>query len=246
MLYAHTIFSLNETGGRSNNEDAICPRKGTAQPGETVFVVCDGVGGNTCGEVAAALVSEAAYQQLKKFKDLPSEAEVDAVINTLIATLKSQVSAQPEAAGMSTTLVFACIGASGILTGWCGDSRVYHLRNGEILFHSADHSLVGKMLSEGLITEEEAARHPSRHMILRSVNAEGHNTELSYHRLEAPLPGDVLLLCTDGLLETIDRETLRRLLTSGETDLAAAFDAACRGRTKDNYSMILVRLEDAL
>ena len=79
------------------------------------------------------------------------------------------VAKNPEYKGMATTLTYLHLSPEGAIIAWAGDSRVYHIRDGKILFKTEDHSLVNQLVQAGQITEEEAAHHPQKNVILRAV-----------------------------------------------------------------------------
>jgi PPM family protein phosphatase len=238
-------FELCEIGGRANNEDSIYPRKGTVSPGNRLFIVCDGVGGSAGGEFASAIVSETLHTYLSQNSGgvIPDEKTVNDALENSIRALKNHVKNHPETEGMACTLTFAYIGTDSILFGWCGDSRIYHIRDGEVLYKTTDHSMVGEMVRSGLITEEESRTNPNKNIILRSVNAAAKSTEVELHTINDVREGDYILLCTDGLLENVDEKAIREIFkTAGSENLAVTFNRYCYGRTKDNYSMYLVQL----
>jgi protein phosphatase len=146
---------------------------------------------------------------------------------------------------MATTFSLLLMYPEKAFIAWCGDTRVYHLRAGKILFKTEDHSLVNALKKEGEITEEEARLHPQKNIILRAIKADGSPIDADSHWIEELQEGDYFLLCTDGVLENISDDDIQSLLSENDTaktDLAKSFQALCYGRTRDNYSMYLVRL----
>lgn len=143
---------------------------------------------------------------------------------------------------MSTTLTLIYIGSSHISAAWCGDSRIYHLRNGKVRWRSEDHSLVANLVRHGELTPEEAQHHPNRNVITRSLSASGHVSDIDLHYLDDIQENDNLLLCTDGLLEQIDERRLAGILLDDRQDKETLFLAYAQGVTKDNFSMYLLTL----
>lgn len=237
------IHYLREQGRRENVEDNIFPEPGKATVSDRVFLVCDGVGGEAKGEIASKIVCDVFGSLLQSRKEHTKESiEEDA--QRALKALHTYADAHPEAERMSTTVTMACVEEGGIWVGWCGDSRIYHIRNGRVLWRSKDHSFVQMLVNIGQISEEEAMHHEKRNIILKSFSAPLEKADLEVHRLTDIQAGDYLLLCTDGLLEQITDGLLYQLLEDGnkETDKAALFNQYCTGKTSDNYSMYLLKL----
>jgi protein phosphatase len=244
LISAANIFCLNEQGKRSNNEDCISPAKGIASPEERLFVVCDGVGGENKGEVASEIVCTS----IRHFFELHHSQPKDRVlVLDAIEYANQQLAAYAQedraARRMSTTLALALLCPSSVLVAWCGDSRIHHIRNGRVLWMSNDHSLVHELVRSGELSEHEAATHPQRNIITRSLNAANRNNLVDLHEISDVQEGDYLLLCTDGFLEQINKQVLATVLNDPDVkDKAAAFLEICAGKTRDNFSMYLVGL----
>lgn len=244
MIVATDIFCLNELGGRANNEDSVSPRKGAATLRDRLFVVCDGVGGEKKGEVASGIASSA-VQTFVQAQDGQMGSErtlVEKAIEHANKQLALYAKINADAKRMSTTLALVLFGSESVLAAWCGDTRIYHLRNGRVVWRSRDHSLVAELVTQGELTEEEAKRHPRRNVITRSLNALNVGNEIDYHQIGDVESGDWFLLCTDGFLEKVDEGVIHRVLTDETAgDKAKAFFSICDGVTRDNFSMYLVR-----
>jgi serine/threonine protein phosphatase PrpC len=246
LISATEIFCLNELGKRTNNEDFVSPRKGTATIADKLFVVCDGVGGEKKGEVASGIVCLAIQEYIKKQASINGRERglVQNAIHHANEKLAAYVSTDPDAKRMSTTLALVLLGDTAITAAWCGDTRIHHIRAGNVLWKSKDHSLVGELVSQGELTEEEARRHPQRNVITRSLNALNFNNAVDYHEIKNVESGDYLLLCTDGLLERINERLIGEILLDNEQkDKAKSFLLVCDGATRDNFSMYLLRCE---
>ena len=244
MIEPTEIFCLNERGKRSNNEDSIFPRKGTASKADRLFIVCDGVGGEKKGEVASETVSRAVHEYVTRQALLKGREKgvVQNAVHYANEKLAAYVQSDPDAKRMSTTLALVLLGENSVIAAWCGDTRIHHIRGSSILWKSRDHSLVGELISQGELTEAEARRHPQRNVITRSLNALNFNSAVDYHEIRNFEQGDYLLLCTDGLLEQVDDHLIGEILTNEKKkDKAKAFFEICEGVTKDNFSMYLIR-----
>ncbi len=236
-------YKLNQIGGRKNVEDTIMP-KAYKDGDPNVFVVCDGVGGSNFGEVASDIASSIFYQTMaERINDVPSQFAK--IVQQTVVKFKSQVeqhiAENPAAHGTSTTLTLAVVIGNKAYVAWCGDSRIYQVRNGVVKFRSKDHSLVFELISQGIITEEQAATHPQRNVITRSLNSQTKpsDVETAILNLES---SDWLLLCTDGLLEQFKESKFDIHLNGYKSslDYADYINKMCENRTSDNYSMYLL------
>lgn len=212
-----------------------------------VFVVCDGVGGSNFGEVASELASTVFYSTMvERIKEVPTQFVK--LVQQCVVKFKAQVEQyiveHPEAHGTSTTLTLAVVIGEKAYIAWCGDSRVYQVRNGKVKFRSNDHSLVFDLISQGIITEEQAATHPQRNVITRSLNSHTKQTDVETAVLELHA-NDWLLLCTDGLLEQFKENKFDIHLKTYKSglDYADYINKMCENRTSDNYSMYLLYCE---
>ena len=217
------------------------------------LLVADGVGGAAAGETASRLALSTLVGFMLHTPDwiLSDEAkDVERVIERLAdryrrihETLHDQGLGDPKLAGMGTTMTLvASLGASAII-GHIGDSRVYLLRGGKLHQLTRDHTWVQTMIDLGLLTAEQAARHPKRHMLIRSLGGPGRDVEGEFQRLWLA-HGDQLLLCTDGLTNMVDEAAIGSML-----DLAATSHEACQALViaalekggKDNVTVALAR-----
>ena len=244
MIAATEIFCLNELGKRPNNEDCVSPEKGTATVKDRLFIVCDGVGGENKGEVASEIICTSIQTFIKK-ENLQAGTETETIkraIQYANEKLVAHSAADREAKRMSTTLSLVLLGEQSVLSAWCGDTRIHHIRGGKIMWKSQDHSLVGELIRQGELTEEEARSHPKRNVITRSLNAFDANNEVEFHEINDFETGDYLLLCTDGFLEKVTQEVIYKvLMVEREKDKAKLFLAHCDGVTRDNFSMYLIK-----
>lgn len=246
MIKASEIYCLHEKGARENNEDAVWPVKSSASPADRLFIVCDGVGGSSAGEIASAMTCAGFADYFKKQlpqNEQPGTDFLDQAHTSTLAQFKEHIEKDPGAGDMSTTLTLVYLNRTSVMVAWCGDSRVYQLRNGEIIFQSQDHSLVNQLIKAGELTAEEAENFPQKNLILRAIQYKEKPSAIESIELTDVQSGDYLLLCTDGLLENINPGVLKDILKEGEQkNYADAIDAICKGKTRDNYSMYLVKL----
>ena len=240
------IYYLHEIGGKKNNEDYIWPVPGTASPDDKIFIVCDGVGGSENGEIASKIVAQSVGTTLLKTPTLEIGTPL---INQLLSDARQKLIDYARlhqlSTNMATTFSLLIFINEKAFVSWCGDSRVYHIRNGEILFKTDDHSLVSSLVKSGEITQEEAQSHPQKNLLLKAVNADEADPIADGHWIDEVLDGDYFMLCTDGLLENIGDRDIKFLLQQndrGSIDLVQSIQKFCYGKTRDNYSMYLVKV----
>lgn len=244
-------LALNELGKRSNNEDSISPPKGQAGVNDRLFLVCDGVGGSNKGEVASKItcesISEYIANQTGGQADI-AESTVHDALKFAEQRMVKHMEEQPNSQGMATTLTFLYLNDNHAIVGWVGDSRVYQIRDGAVVERTKDHSYVQELIDAGHITEEEAAIHSQRNVILRAVT--GVNpAQADTLVIRDVRAGDYFFLCTDGILEGISDEQLTAALSkSGAQDdfnrqFTKELNKLCSKRSRDNYSMYLVQID---
>ena len=224
---------------RGHNEDALWPQPGPqgAAGGEAeapfLAMVADGMGGHVGGEVASRLAVEAAVAAAGDAVERMQAANA-AVVGTALD--------RPRLAGMGTTMTLAVFSAGAVEIGHIGDSRAYLLRDGALAQLTRDHSLMADMIASGELTPEQAAVHPFRSVITRAVGMESSVVvDRVAHDL---LPGDRVLLCSDGLTTMLADADIAALLARGEAPAAAAalIEAANRAGGYDNISVVVVDL----
>jgi protein phosphatase len=223
---------------RSANEDSFFVRA-------PIFVVADGMGGAQAGEVASKAAAEAFD------RDLPEAAPEQVLRETIEAanrTIHEHARADPALTGMGTTITAAIVNAPAeeVAIGHVGDSRAYRLRGAKLERLTRDHSLVEEMRRKGQLTDAQAEDHPQRSIITRALGPEP-EVDVDVQTVPAA-PGDVFLICSDGLTTMLDDERIRRLLvgaTSMTTAMRALVDEANRAGGRDNITALAFRLEDA-
>ena len=236
-------FSVSEKGPvRNENQDhgeAVSLRK----PRATVLLVCDGMGGANSGSLASAIAAATYLEQLKalyaagkKHKDLvPSwMRQACEAANTAVY---ERASAEEENAGMGTTMVSAVIFGRRAEILNVGDSRAYLIRGKTITQITRDHSVVAELVALGELTPEQAAVHPNRNLITRAVGVEP-TVGADFYSLRLRR-GDRLLLCSDGLSNTLEEETLREISRSTRDSAAicrALVDRAVALGARDNVT----------
>lgn len=212
-----------------------------------LFIVSDGMGGRVAGELASKIVVEVfpsfLLQRLQDIHELFAPAVTEIVLQAL-AELSDMVhresSKRPDFNGMGATVVLALIRDTHALIAHIGDSRAYLLREHQLEPLTRDHSLVQILIDMGQLTQEDAAEHPARSQITQFVGMRG--KVFPEARVINLLPGDRLLLCSDGLTGMISDDVLAEILHTPvppEITCQALIDAANGAGGKDNITAIV-------
>jgi len=224
---------------RAENQDAVALLDLEAASG-CALLVADGMGGHPDGRLAALVATSASSDRLRHAEE-PAAALADAVA---AANQGIQARARPDEMGrtLGTTLVAAVIRGGRATVANVGDSRAYLVRGGQATQVSVDHSWVAEQVRAGLLSAEEAQHHPRRSRITRALLGEPVEPDLFEVNLR---PGDLLLLCSDGLWEAVTPETIATHLGGEgalEDRVAELVDEALRAGSTDNVSAAVARV----
>ncbi|HRD84442.1 MAG TPA: Stp1/IreP family PP2C-type Ser/Thr phosphatase [Rubrivivax sp.] len=230
---------------RSNNEDSVALDEAVA-----LAVLADGMGGYNAGEVASGMATSFIRSELGRWlreaQNQASDAEVrramDICVDNANRAIFNAANSNPQYAGMGTTLVVAVFRDNRLMVGHVGDSRAYRLRAGRLQQITRDHSLLQEQIDAGLITPEQAAFSANKNLVTRAVGVE--DTVLLETHQHDVVPGDLYLLCSDGLSDMLDDAAIGELMAaheSLETGCQALIRAANEAGGKDNISVVLVR-----
>ena len=213
----------------------------------------DGMGGAQAGEYASAMATREVSQLVNdRFKRLEARSEelnipdiLEEAIKKANKSIYDAAKRNPQLQGMGTTITAGVVYQGMLYIGHVGDSRGYLITKTEIEKITRDHSLVGRLLEIGQITEEEAAVHPQRNLIYRSLGAYP-NVEVDLY--ERPfVPGACLLLCSDGLVEHVKDPEIHKVVTQAPDQWRACNQlvnsANIRGG-EDNTTLIIVYMDD--
>jgi protein phosphatase len=270
---AAKCFGLSHPGRvRANNEDVfvvaelartlLVRHTNVPQPDEShsrhrghVFLVADGVGGHHAGEVASSLstvtVEEFLLNTFRRFAAAPSAdgqaalRELQAALRQADARLFEEGGRHPEWRGMGTTLTLAVASGRRLFVAHAGDSRCYLHSTGNLRQLTADHTFAADMVRAGMITRSQQEHHPWRHVVTNLLGGSEPGVRAEVHLLDLH-PGDVLLLCTDGLTDMVPDEGIAAVLAA-EADPEAAcrrlIDEANRNGGEDNVTVVVARFE---
>lgn len=243
LAFDAAIRSATGNHRRSNQDSAGCT--------DAVAVVADGVGGHVGGDVASWTVVRRFLADLTAVDDVRTATISDLCdhVTAANAELARRGERDPSLVGMGTTFTAVVCGEGTVRLLHIGDSRAYLLRDGTGRRVSRDHSLVQLLLDSGEIEPSQAADHPNRNVILRSLTGSAEDPPgLQLREIEAR-PGDRWLLASDGLTDHVDEGRCLELLAAGATaqDAADALaDAAAAADARDNVTVAVVDVVEAL
>ena len=238
-----TVYQDSRVGGRANNQDRLLYRY-TQEA--LLMVVADGMGGHSYGEIAAQIatvkITERFEREARPHINDPAQFLIDAFIDAHVA-VKALSLRQPRP---PLTTCVACIVQDG--QAWwahAGDSRLYVIRDEKLLIRTRDHSYVEGLFQRGIINEEDTLKHPHRNVVLSCL---GTQDDPRVDREHCALhTGDLLMLCSDGVWESMGESTLIQCMGSGDIARAAPLllDLAANnaGDGADNLTLIAIRWE---
>lgn len=245
--------AFSNIGQRSMNQDALYPPDSEADEQTQLLIVCDGIGGADKGEIASQLLCDGIAQYASAMGDpIFDQVHLRAALAGVYADYRTYLREHPLVNRMGSTLTLVQFHQQGVTVAHIGDSRVYQVRDGRILFRTNDHKQVNDMVEAGIITAEQARTHPWRNRLSRAVIAGANADDQKSAYAEPDLTiltdvkaGDYFFLCTDGVLEQIDDDVLTQLLIGNESDQekVQSLLALCDGQTRDNYSGYLVGVQ---
>lgn len=237
---------------RGHNEDAVF-----IDASRGLCILADGMGGYNAGEVASGMATTLLSTHLQPLIDrsCPEERDSESGERCAHRHLAEQVSfandsifksaqSQPQYAGMGTTLVIAWFYENQLTVGHIGDSRLYRLRDGQFLQVTRDHSLLQEQLDSGMISPEEARFSQNKNLVTRALGVDP-EVELELHDYDV-LPGDIYLLCSDGLNDMIEDDEIGMTVQMLQNNLELAADQLIQMANdnggRDNISVILVKV----
>lgn len=202
---------------RKRNEDCVYIPDGGGVPG--LMIVADGMGGHNAGDIASALGVQVACNIITAARNVSpaptAEYMVRWAFNEANRAILEYAGVNEFYQGMGTTMTLACLDGKRWIVGNVGDSRAYLVRGSAISQITTDHSLVQLMVERGRMTPEEARTHPYRNAITRSIGADSF-AGADIFRLDI-LPGDLLLLCSDGLSNYLLDDDILSAVLAGES-----------------------------
>ncbi len=234
LTIAEDSFKTDTGRQRTTNEDSYFARG-------PLYAVADGMGGAQAGEVASRIAAEA-FEPAERGTE-PPEAFLRSVVQSANSQIHSLSQHDASRSGMGTTLTAALVEGDEISIGHVGDSRAYRFRDGELKLLTSDHSLVEELRRQGRLTEEEAETHPQRSIITRALGPE---EEVDVDTLTVSgRPGDIYLICSDGLTTMVKDVKVREILAESSTlDEATTWlvNEANEAGGRDNITVVAFKL----
>ena len=238
MNLGRTAAATDPGRRRRLNEDAyVC------EP--PLFAVADGIGGAQAGEIASGLAAAVLRDDSDDGAGGAGEQRVDRLIQEANRRVYDRQTQDAAVSGMGTTMTVALVEDGNVWIGHVGDSRAYLIRDGELEQLTEDHSLVAELVRSGKLSPEEAETHPQRSVVTRALGTDP-DVDVDTFRVDAK-PGDLFLLCSDGLTGMLSDADIRDRLASGrslhEICRTLINDSNARGGI-DNVTVILLAIED--
>ena len=234
-------FSITDIGKkRKLNEDYVFTSREPIGNLSNVFIVADGMGGHKAGDYASKYTVETIVAQIQRSFEKNPVKILSKAIEIANAHIRAKSKEDETLEGMGTTVVAATLMGKYLQVANVGDSRLYVV-NEEIKQITRDHSLVEEMVRMGGIDRQEARNHPDKNIITRAIGVSD-KVEVDFFSVELK-PGDIILMCSDGLTNMLEDEAIREILRQ-EKDLEAKagelVKAANNNGGKDNIAVILI------
>ena len=242
-------FSIRTDPGlaRENNEDSV-----TVDEPTRLAILADGMGGYNAGEIASGMATTFIKSELGRWlaqagrhanaKEVRRAMEI--CVDNANRSIFNAANSNPQYSGMGTTLVVGVFQDGRLLLGHIGDSRCYRLRGTELAQITKDHSLLQEQMDAGLITPEQAAVSTNKNLVTRALGVEDAVLlDVNEHRVE---PGDIYLMCSDGLSDMVDDPGIARILAGDvtlEEKAVQLVDAANANGGRDNISVMLAQAD---
>jgi serine/threonine protein phosphatase PrpC len=230
---------------RENNEDSVAVDEPTR-----LGILADGMGGYNAGEIASGMATTFIKSELGRWlaqagrhanaREVRRAMEI--CVDNANRSIFNAANSNPQYSGMGTTLVLGVFQDGRLMLGHIGDSRCYRLRGDELTQITKDHSLLQEQMDAGLITPEQAATSSNKNLVTRALGVEDAVLlEVNEHKVE---PGDLFLMCSDGLSDMVDDQGIGTILgIEGPLEQRAAqlIDAANANGGRDNISILMVQ-----
>lgn len=257
-LYVAAVTHPGTTGKQNEDRFAVSSYRLSQEDGTpSVFaIVSDGIGGHRAGEVAAEMAVETISHMVAQSDTRRPLETLDHAIQVASEAIAARARDDTQRLGMGTTCACAWVIGDRLFTASVGDSRIYLLRNGGLMQLTVDHTWVQEAVEKGILQPEEARNHPNVHVIrrylgssktpsadvrLRLATDESDTQSRSNQGLRLH-PGDLLLLCTDGLTDVVEDDEIEPTLRGLDLQPAAQalVDLACARNAQDNVTVVLI------
>jgi protein phosphatase len=237
MTLGQTAAVTDPGRRRRHNEDAY-----VLEP--PLFAVADGIGGAQAGELASSLAAAAVRDDSSDGRG-DGRRRVDELIQEANRRVYQRQSEDASLSGMGTTMTVALLEDGHVWIGHVGDSRAYLVRDGRLEQLTEDHSLVAELVRSGRLSPEEADSHPQRSVVTRALGTDP-DVDVDTFSIDAK-PGDLFMLCSDGLTSMVSDEGILEQIRSHRDDLRAAAKALVRAANKgggeDNITVVFFEIQ---
>jgi len=261
MQHPHLRVAIQTHPGLTGkiNEDRLAVAAFQGAFGRPILfvVVSDGIGGHRAGEVAAELTVNRILQEVSDSNGKEPLAIMEAAIHSASQAIAERSASQSSQAGMGSTCACAWVEGDRLYTAYVGDSRIYLVRDERIQRTTVDHTWVQEAIERGIITAEQAHDHPNVHVLRRHLGAvelpavdtrlrlDDHESDEQARQNQGMQlrPGDILLVCTDGLTDMVWDDEIMRLITTRNALKSAAEDLIERANERgghDNTTLVLI------
>jgi serine/threonine protein phosphatase PrpC len=244
QIKIHPPIALWEKGTRLKNEDNIYPSQAMADKSSSTFLVCDGVGGASKGELASQIVANIFGSMFDH--QIASASSLHYALEQVQDKIDQYILENEEHREMGSTLSFLQFNEGGAIIAHAGDSRVYHVRKDEILFCTSDHSLVNELLKRGKFEEAKLAK---GNIITRAVQGRSvKEITLDVQEITDIQAGDYFLLCSDGVWGVISDDRILDILGKSDTNEVKmdVIHQICESFSRDNYSAFLIEIKEVI
>lgn len=241
--------AIHEIGQRNNQEDCIYPAMGKADESTRLFIVCDGMGGHEKGEVASNAVCHALAEYITSHFPADSILTKDMFAEALeYAYQQLDKCDDGSFKKMGTTLTLLYMHRGGVFVAHIGDSRIYHIRPGKgLMYMSRDHSLAFDLFQCGEITYEEMLTYPQKNVITRAMQPGENRAKADIVNITDVKPGDYFYLCSDGMLEDMDNETLFEIFNGKQSDEEKRQKlCSMTAQNQDNHSAYIIHVDSVV
>jgi len=237
-------FSITDIGERRRvNQDYVFCELNTIGNLPNLFIVADGMGGHNAGDYASRFCVEFFTKQIRESNQTSPIVMIEEAIKKTNEKLYEKSREEVDLEGMGTTFVLATIFGKEMYVANIGDSRLYVISK-ELRQITEDHSLVQAMVKTGELDKDEAREHPNKNIITRAL---GVNEDVEPDFFEVDLEeGDIILMCSDGLTNMLEDDTIERIIRENADDLQTATDILVKQANenggKDNIAVIIVKV----
>ena len=234
-------YSMTDIGRkRKLNQDTVYSCEHPLGNLNNLFIVADGMGGHKAGDYASAYTVKAIEREVEVCEDRSPIKILREAITIANIEIYNQASSEPDFAGMGTTVVAATVSDDVLYVANVGDSRLY-LIDKAITQVTKDHSLVAELVRKGSLDASQAKGHPDRNIITRAIGA-APTVDIDFFEVELN-PGDIVLMCTDGLTNMVEDDEILRIVRTGVDvpDIAEnLIKMANHNGGKDNIGVVII------